>query len=187
MRQLQPSLPTLPSLPGTTGQGGTKQAPESRDGGWRPPTCSQGLWGDRAEPVTHFYLECWAGLGRRVRGGPQCVGLGPRALSQPESPWQLGDRFQGNAGSGVHGGLVQQRLMGNRCKGTLCWSGPGGTGVGTSLPAPVALPPCPPGAIAGPCAGWGKEAARRQPLTCLPSLGEPFAPQEQPRNCTGVY
>lgn len=120
-------------------------------------------------------------------GGPQCVGLGPRALSQPGSPWQLGDRFQGNAGSGVHGGLVQQRLMGNRCEGTLCWSGPGGTGVGTSLPAPVALPPCPPGVIAGPCAGWGKEAVRKQPLTCLPSLGEPFAPQEQPRNCTGVY
>lgn len=92
-------------------------------------------------------------------GGPQHTEPGPRALSQPGSPQQLGDRFQGDAGSGVHGGLAQQQLMGNRCEGALCRSGPGGTGVGTSLPAPVALPPRPLGALAGPCTGWGEEAA----------------------------
>ena len=47
--------------------------------------------------------------------------------------------------------------------------------MGTSLPAPVALPPCPPGALAGPHAGWGEEAVRRQPPTCLPSSAGPFA------------
>lgn len=74
MRQLQPSLPMLPSLLGTTGQGGAKQASESR--GWRPPTCAPTGFGE-TEPITHLILECWASLGRRVWGVPSAWGWAP--------------------------------------------------------------------------------------------------------------
>lgn len=116
----------------------------------------------------HNSLFYRASLGRGCTGGPQCAGLGPRALSQPGSLQQLGDRFQGDAGSRVHGGLARQQLMGNRCEAALWRSGPGGAGARTSLPAPVALPLPAPGALAGPCAAWGEEPGRRQPPTRLP-------------------
>lgn len=95
MRQLQPSLPTLPSLLGTTGQGGAEQATESRDRQRleTPNLCSQGLWGDsRARKSLLSGVLAWAG--QEGAGGPQCVGLGPRALSQPGSPGQLGISFR---------------------------------------------------------------------------------------------
>lgn len=170
------------------GGGGQSRHQRAGPGAGVPQVMLLGVWGLQGgsrQPIAHFYLESqgWPRQGGRGRS-PVCWA---RALSQPGSPEQLGDRFQGDAGSGVHGGLARQRLMGNRCKGALCWSGPGGAGVGTSLPAPVALPPCPPGALAGPCASWGEERARRQPLMRGRSSAGPFTPQEQPRNCTRVY
>lgn len=55
--------------------------------------------------------------------------------------------------------------------------------MGTQLPAPVALPSCPLGALADPCARWDEEAAPNQPSQFSWAL----CSHEQPRNCAGVY
>lgn len=136
MRQLQPPLPAEPSWV-LRGKAGTRK----QGLGLKPPNLARRGAGVRRRQrrACNSLLSGVLGLAQVGRGGPQRAG--PGALSQPGSRQQLVDQFQGDAGSGVHGGLAQQWLMGNRCNSALCRSGAGGTGVGTLLPAPVALPP----------------------------------------------